>query len=239
MMKWVIDLVLLAVLLLCAWNGYKKGLIMEIGAMVCLAVSLYAACLIANTFSYEVVSALKPFAGGYIESVIAEDATERLEYDLSEYSINDIIAEDAEKAHEVAKATFQCLGVYEVTANELADDVQTYMDENKVSLKTAIIDVCCNTVVYAAAVALVFLIILIFLTVLGNLPNLSFRLPNMEEVDEIGGALVGLLRGAVLCMLAVWVLKFAGLVIGEDTLDATILAKLFEKFGFVSFFLGV
>lgn len=239
MMRWVIDLILLAVLLLCAWNGYKKGLIMEIGAMICLVVSLYAATLIANTFSYEVVSAVKPFAGGYIESVIANDAPERLEYDLSEYSINDIVSEDAEKAHEVAKTTFQCLGIYEVTADELADDVQAYADTNKVSLKTAIIDVTCNTIVYAAAVALIFMIILIFLTVLGNLPNLSFRLPNMEEVDEIGGAIVGLLRGVVLCMLAVWVLKFAGLLIGEETLSATVLGKLFEKFGFVSFFLGV
>lgn len=239
MMKWAIDLVLLAVLLLCGWNGYKKGLIMEIGAMLCLVVSLYAATLVANTFSYEVVSALKPFAGGYIEDVIATKAPERLEYDLSEYSINDVIAEDPEKAHALAKATFQCLGVYEVTADELADDVQAYADENKVSLKNAIIDVCCNTVVYAAAVSLIFMIILIFLTVLGNIPNLSFRLPNMEEVDEIGGALVGLLRGVVLCMLAVWALKFLGLVIGEETLAGTILAKLFEKFGFVSFFLGV
>lgn len=239
MMKWVIDLVLLAILLLCAWNGYKKGLIMEIGAMVCLAVSLYAACLVANTFSYEVVSALKPFAGGYIESVVTEKAPERLEYDLSEYSINDIVSGDQEKAHDVAKATFLCLGVYESTAEALATEVQNYMDENKVTLQEAVIDVTCNTVVYAATVVLLFLIFLIFLTVLGNIPNLSFRLPNMEEVDEIGGAVVGLLRGAVLCMLAVWALRFMGLLIGEETLDTTILAKLLGKFSFVSFFLGV
>ncbi len=239
MMKWVIDLILLAVLLLCAWNGYKKGLIMEIGAMVCLAVSLYAACMLANTFSYEVVFALEPFAGGYIESVMTEQAPERLDYDLTEYSINDIVAEDPSKIHDIAKATFECLGVYEVTADELAEDVQAYMDENEVPLKTAVIDVTCNTVVYAAAVALIFLIILIFLTVLGNIPNLTFHLPNMEEVDEIGGALMGLLRGVVLCMLAVWVLKFSGLVIGEETLSNTILAKLLERIGFVSFFLGV
>ena len=239
MMKWVIDLILLAVLLLCAWNGYKKGLIMEIGAMICLAVSLYAACLVANTFSYEVVFALEPFAGGYIESVMTDQTPERLDYDLTEYSINDIVAEDPEKVYDIAKATFMCLGVYEVTAGELAEDVQVYMEEQVVPLKTAVIDVTCNTVVYAATVALIFMIILIFLTVLGNLPNLSFRLPNMEEVDEIGGAVMGLLRGLVLCMLAVWVLKFCGLLIGEDTISSTILAKLLEKIGFVSFFLGV
>jgi hypothetical protein len=103
----------------------------------------------------------------------------------------------------------------------------------------AIIDVTCNTVVFAAAVALFFMIILIFLTVLGNIPNISFRLPNMEEVDEIGGAIVGIMRGVFLGMLVVWALKFMGLFIGEDTLSSTIIARLLEKIGIVSFFLGV
>lgn len=239
MMRWVIDLVLLAVVLLCAWNGYRKGLIMELGAVVCIVVSLVGANMIANSFSMEVVSAVKPFAGGFIEGVIANDVPERLDYDVSEYSITDIVANDPEKALDVAEATFMCMGIYQPTARDLAEDVQTYASENGVSLKSAIIDVTCNTLVYAATVALCFLLILIFLTFLANIPNLTFRLPNMEEVDEIGGAIVGVLRGILLGMLAVWVLKFMGLLIGEDTIGSTILGRLFEKIGIVSFFLGV
>lgn len=239
MMRWVIDLILLGVVLMSAHTGYKRGLINEIGAMLCLVVSLYAATLIANTFSFEVVAAVKPFAGGAIESVIADQVPERLGYDVNEYSISDIVDNDPQKAFDVAEATFLCLGVYEPTAADLAEDVQEYAAANAVGLKTAIIDVTCNTIVFAAAVALFFMIILIFLTVLGNLPNLSFRLPNMEEVDEIGGAITGVLRGILMGMLAVWVLKFMGILIGEDTLGSTILGKLFEKAGIVSFFLGV
>lgn len=238
-MNWAIDLMLLAILVLCAWNGYRKGVIMEIGAVICLVVSLYGAYLIANTFSYEVVSAVKPFAGGFIEEVIRVDVPERLEYDLSEYSLNDIVESEPEKAKDVAKATFLCLGVYEPTAEELSNRVVTYSDENQVSLKNAIIDVTCDTMVFAAAVALCFVIILIFLTFIGNIPNLSFRLPNMEEVDEIGGAVVGLMRGAVLCMLVAWALKFMGMAIGEEVLGMTTLGKLFAKIGLIPFFLGV
>ena len=43
MMRWVIDLMLLAVLLLCAFNGYRKGILMEVGAVVCLLISLHGA----------------------------------------------------------------------------------------------------------------------------------------------------------------------------------------------------
>ncbi len=238
-MNWAIDLMLLAILVLCAWNGYRKGVIMEVGAVICLVVSLYGAYLIANTFSYEVVSAVKPFAGGFIEEVIRVDVPERLEYDLSEYSLNDIVESEPEKAKDVAKSTFLCLGVYEPTADELANRVVTYSDENKVSLKNAIVDVSCDTLVFAAAVVLCFVVILIFLTFVGNIPNLSFRLPNMEEVDEIGGAVVGLMRGAVLCMLVAWALKFTGMAIGEETLGMTVLGKLFAKIGLIPFFLGV
>ena len=131
------------------------------------------------------------------------------------------------------------MGVYGPTAEDLAEDVQEYQVANNVGLRAAIIDVTCNTVVFAAAVALFFMIILIFLTVLGNIPNVSFRLPNMEEVDEIGGSIVGILRGIFLGMLAVWALKFMGLLIGEDTLSTTVVARLFEKIGIVSFFLGI
>ena len=62
---------------------------------------------------------------------------------------------------------------------------------------------------------------------------------DLEELDEIGGAVIGIVRGVLLGMLAVWMLKFMGLLIGMDTLDSTILAKLFEKIGIISFFLGV
>ena len=239
MMKWIIDLILLAVVLLSAHTGYKRGLLNEVGAVLCLLVSLYAATLIANTFTYEVVAAVKPFAGGAIESVIADDVPAMLGYDVNEYSISDIVSNDPEKAIDVAEATFLSLGVYAPTAADLAVDVQEYAAANGVGLKAAIIDVTCNTIVFAAAVALFFMIILIFLTVLGNIPNVSFRLPNLEEVDEIGGTVVGVLRGVLMGMLAVWVLKFMGAIIGVDTLGSTILGRLFAKIGVVSFFLGV
>ncbi len=239
MTSWIIDLILLAVVLLCAREGYRKGLIMEVGTVLCILLSLYGATVVASFVSNEVVAAVKPFAGGFIESVIYDEVPERLGYDLNEYSVNDIVTNDPSKIQEVADMTFRCMGVYEGTAAQLAEDVEVYMEGNGVGLKNAIIDVTCNTMVYAATVTLFFLIILIFLTFLANLPNISFRLPNMDEVDEIGGAVAGVIRGILLGMLAVWVLKFLGLLIGEDTLASTIFGELLVKIGLIPVFLGV
>ena len=81
-----------------------------------------------------------------------------------------------------------------------------------------------------AGAALGFLLILIFLVAIANVGNLSLRLPNMENLDEIGGAVVGFIKGFIYCVLLCWLLSFLGLVIGKTTLAETTLARFFLAF---------
>ena len=81
---------------------------------------------------------------------------------------------------------------------------------------------------------LCFLLILILLVAIANIGNLSFRLPNMEMLDEIGGAVLGFLKGFLYCVLLCWLLSFFGLVIGKDTLAHTTLARFFLAFRFLT-----
>ncbi len=245
-MRWAIDLVLLAILLLCGWNGYRKGFITSIGGVLSIAVALYAACLISGTFSYEVVPVVRPFASGYVERVVAGDVTEQLGLIYGEetpaadrYSINDALSQDPDAAGRFAALTFKSVGIYDSTAEKMADEAVEYASLHAVDTKTAVVEVLCNRAVYVAGVILCFFIILIVLTVVGNIPNLSFRLPNMEEVDEIGGTIVGILKGVLFCILVAWALKFMGLVIGKETMEATILGRFFIHIGFISLLIGI
>ena len=245
-MRWAIDLIILAVLILCVWNGYKKGLIMGVGGLACIIVSLYGACLPSGTFSYEVVSAVRPFAGGYIDRVISNDVSQEMGFVYSDgtlpeerYSINDIVEQDNEAAREFATTTFRCMGIYETAAEQMGEESLAYSAENKVTLKEAVVEVCCSRLVYVAGVILCFFIILILLVFIGNIPNLSFRLPNLEEVDEIGGAAIGLVRGVLFCMLIAWGLKFLGILIGPDSLGDSLLGRLFVKIGLITRFIGI
>ena len=65
-MKLIIDLIFIAILVVCGWSGYKKGIIMGIGGVLVIIISLYGGNLLSTTFSYEVIPALKPFASGYL-----------------------------------------------------------------------------------------------------------------------------------------------------------------------------
>ena len=52
-MKLIIHLILLLILLLCAWSGWKRGLILGVGSLLALVISVYSADLLSTTYSYE------------------------------------------------------------------------------------------------------------------------------------------------------------------------------------------
>ena len=75
-MKAIIDLVLLGILVICVWNGYKKGIIMGVGGILCIIIAIYGANLLANTFYHDLVPAMKPFANGFTESISTSTSLE-------------------------------------------------------------------------------------------------------------------------------------------------------------------
>ena len=49
-MKAILDIIFIAIILACAWTGYKKRLIMGIGGILAIIISIYGANLLSNTF---------------------------------------------------------------------------------------------------------------------------------------------------------------------------------------------
>ena len=241
-MKTVIDLVLIGILVICTWGGFKKGLIMGVGGILCIVVSLYGANLLANTFSYDVVPALEPFAGGYTEGIIANEDSEvreRMGWEDYSYSVEDLLARYPERKTEFGAVCFETLGIDAGTAAVLAERAVAYAEESGESMKDSVVHILCETVSYVGCFALAFLIIIIVLTVIGNLPNLSYKIPRLDLVNDIGGTLLGVVTGVLFCMLLVWALKFLGMIIGDDTLTATKLGKLFLEHNIYPKHLGI
>ncbi|MBE6914447.1 MAG: CvpA family protein [Ruminococcaceae bacterium] len=227
-MKAIIDLTLLGILIICAWNGYKKGLIMAVGGIVCIVVSIYGANLLANTFSYDVVPALRPFATGYIESVIGgrdSAVTKRMGWEDYNYSVEDLLAQYPDRVEEYCTECYKELGVDARTAETMAKKAVVQAEESGSTIHAAIGQTLCETASYVGCFLLAFLLIVITLTVLGNLTNLSFKLPRFDLVNDISGAVLGLVTGVLFCLVLVWALKFTGMIIGKDTLNSTVLGR--------------
>ena len=94
----------------------------------------------------------------------------------------------------------------------------------------AVVDVVCDTITHVGAMVIGFLLILILMVALASIGNLSFRLPNLESVDEIGGAILGFAKGFLYCVLLCWLLSYLGVLIGKDTMSHTTLGRFFLIF---------
>lgn len=234
-MKAAIDIILLIIIALCTWNGYKKGLVSGIAAILAIVVAIFGGSLLSSAYAHEVVPALEPFVDGYIDSQDNRSAVlESMGYANSDYSVEDVLATDSSLKYDYAYECMLNVGFYSRISEKLAVDAVELAEENEMDTTDAVVSVICDTVTYVGGVVLGFLLIVIFLTALANVGNLSLRLPNMENLDEIGGAVVGFLKGFIYCILLCWLLSFLGLIIGKETLGDTTLGRFFLVFDFLT-----
>lgn len=241
-MKAVIDLVLLGILIVCVWGGYKKGIIMGVGGILCIIVAVYGANLLANSFSYDVVPALKPFANGYTETMMnGSDSVvmKRMGWDGTTYRAEDLVEMYPNRRLEFCSTCYQVLGFDENLSDRMAEKAVTYARESGVGIRAAVGQILCETVSYAACFLVAFLLIEIILTVIGNLPNLSYKLPRLDILNDIVGALLGLVTGLMFCAILVWALRFMGKLIGTDTLSATRIGGWLLKQGYLTKYIGI
>jgi hypothetical protein len=169
------------------WNGYKKGLIMGIGGIAVLVVSVSIGSTLSTAYSQEVITAMRPFAAGYTEKLLTDGVYETLGVEESEYSIEDLLAQNPRLGEQAARAALAELGLSddpaEVMAAEAVEDAKT----TGMALSDSLTEVVCSRVAFAAAFILFFLLSAIVLTVIGNITNLSFRIPYLGRAMRSAG----------------------------------------------------
>lgn len=235
----VIDLVLLAIVIICVWSGYKKGFIIGIANLLGIVVSLYAAVLVSSAFSYDVVPVLRPFVSGYVETQMNDAVLDEMGLDDTDLSYEDILAGDSELRHEFCYMSYKSVGIYDNAADQMATEAENYADANNATISDAVVEIFCQRAAYVAGVTLMFLIFLIALMAIANIPNLSYRIPNMDLLNDAGGAAMGFINGICYCILICWALRFLGLIIGTDTLERTLLARFFISIDFLTVGVGI
>ena len=242
--KTIVNLVLIAIILICGWQGYKKGLFMGIIEVLVIILSLYGAQVLSNTFSGDVVSALKPFVSGYMESRIEKNAYSALGYQPDEngdygvsLSLEDLLAQNPGIVHTVCSQSFISAGCYSTVADGLATKAEQYAAKNGESIPDAVVDVLCQNITWVAGFVLFFLIVFILLTVIVNIPNLGLRLPYIGIANDIGGAAIGVINGLLYCAVILWIVQYCGLLISEDKIRTASVAAFFVDHNLLTHFI--
>ena len=111
-MKAVIDIILIIIIALCTWNGYKRGLVGGVAGILAIIVSLLGASIVSAAYAHEVVPAIEPFVDGYLDSHRNRDAIlERMGYGSSELSLEDILEQDSSLRYDYAYESLLDLGL--------------------------------------------------------------------------------------------------------------------------------
>ena len=180
----------------------------------------------------------EPFAGGYFEGQLDVVTTELPDNDAG-LSGEDWVAAHPDTAQEYAEQCFAAAGATGRPAQRMARAALAMRDEQGVTLRAAMTQVYCARLCYVLVTSVGFLLILLILAAIGNLPNLAFKLPNREKLNDIGGAALGAVNGVCFGILLCWALQFAGPVIGRDTLAHTALAKALQAIDVLTLGVGV
>ena len=230
MIRLIIDIVLLVIVALCTWGGYRRGLIGGVAGILAIVIALFGGSLLSSAYSHEVVPALQPFVDGFISSQKTRDnVLEEMGYGDSSLSLEDVLAQDPSLRYDYAYECFRTMGFYNDRAEELGEWAVQVSDETGMSMQNAVISTLSDAICYVGGLVISFLLILIVLVAIGNVGNMSFRLPNLELL-----ATLGFLKGIFYCVLLCWLLSFFGLLIGKDTLGSTTLARFFLAFRFIT-----
>ena len=234
-MGFIITIALLVILSLSIWTGFRRGLIRGIASLVAVIIALIGSNAAASRYSQEIIPALDPFIGGYIdsESNIDEILT-RLGYGGTELSLRDILEQDTSLRYDYAYESIRSIGFYGDVAEDLAQDAVGYAQRTGTDLTESIILILCNTIAYVGCITVVFIMILILLSAIMDMLNIDFHLPNIDMVDEVAGAALGFVKGFVYCVLLCWLLGFLGLIIGRNTCQDTVLVNFFLVFRFLT-----
>lgn len=233
-MKTVINIILIAIVALCTWHGFRKGLVGGIAGILAIVLALFGANLLSTAYSHQVTPVLHPFVDGFIDSQnTRSEILERMGYGGSDLSLEDILAQDSSLKVDYAYECMRQVGFYEKHAETLADKAVKSANESGVTMTEAVIDTLGDTITYVGGLVLFFLLILILLIAIANIGNLSFRLPMHETADAVGGAVAGCLKGCLYCVLLCWLLGFLGLII-KDALSEAALARFFLSIDFVT-----
>lgn len=228
------------IVLISIWSGYKHGLILCVAHLAAIVASLYLAALLSGAFSNEIVSGMRPFAEGFLDHQVATEVMPNLGLvGDSDLSVADTLEQQPEAAYEFCYSTYRAAGIAEKPAQQMAREAQSYAAAQHTTVSDGLVQVFCERMAYVAGTALAFILILVLLLAVGNLPNLTFRLPEHEHLDDFGGALVGLVNGLAYCMLLCWVLQFAGALIGRNTLEDNIVSNILLKINILTIGVGI
>lgn len=245
----LLDLLVIAIIALFAFFGWRKGLVLTLCGLLAIFVAFFAAVFVSKTLSAPVASLFQPAVQEVIEQGIqngldqARDNLSQLPDGLSE-SISAKLPPAAQitlgqVADLLEQIDLQALlsqmdfgaftPVFEGLFQNLLQAVQDRTLNAAAAAPAAISTFLCESLSRFLLFYLTFVVVLILWKIFSHALDLACRLPVLHTFNEAGGLLIGLVKGLLIALAAAWLLTSFGFASAEDA-GQTYLFQLFLNF---------
>ena len=222
-MKLLLDLILLAIIALGVWRGYKSGIISGVIGLAAIIACVYVANIFAGAYSEEFVGMLEPFASGVVDSMVSSTVSNDPE-DV-EKAVVQLTNAEKEDVYSVSFAALRRLGLCKEVSDEMAQDVSGKVKMVNQEMNDQITTLLCHKITFAVVFFIAFILAGILCAVIGNVLDLRFGLPGAEKINNIGGAVLGGIKAFLIVLFIGCVCRYAGIVIGEERIVSTVILE--------------
>lgn len=198
------DVIIIVVLILFAWRGAAKGLILSLCGLAAVFVAFFAAQFVSEQFCVPVSNIIRPVVAQSFWDLMPEQP----------------VAAEGEEPVEAAYTLDQVLnsvlkeGLFEGFSSFLEEGVKSKAVEKDSRISP--VDALAGYLALGIARTLLFSIVffggLLASFLLSHALDIAFKLPILAEVNLAGGLLLGLVKGVLVAMVLVWVGQLAGVV---------------------------
>ena len=226
----IFDLAILAILALFFWRGYARGLVLTLCSLLAVFVALIGASFLSNALAEPVAKAIEPIVASQIHDTVtsyyqrspAENTSAEEDW-LAQLPLEELLEPLKEsKFLQGFAETFQ------KAVDDKAADIVTHAAQ---ALAHFVAVQIARIVIFAIA----FFAVLIAWFFFSHTLDLVAHLPVLYTANRWGGGIVGLVKGALVVFIAVWLLRDG--YIPPEAVEQTYLLKFFCTVSPLSFFL--
>ena len=228
----IYDLAILAVLLLFVWLGCKRGLVLTLCSLLAVFVALIGASALSDALAEPVAKAIEPVVTQSIHDTVTSYHQRAPEVGATSQDEADWLAqlplEEVLEPLQESKFFQGFAESFEKAVDDKATEIVTHAVQelaHYVAVQLA------RTVIFAVA----FIAILAAWFFLSRALDLVARLPVLSTVNAWGGGAAGLLKGALVVFIAVWL--FRDSCIPREAVEGSVLLHFFATVNLLSFFL--
>lgn len=249
----LLDLLVIAIVALFAFFGWKKGLILTLCGLLAIFVAFFAAAFVSKNLSAPVAAVFQPAVEDMIEQGIQNGIDQVLDKAVTDLpqlpeGLKDSVAAQIPSAAQITISQLaellEQLGLQDLLAQidlgafsplaegALQDLLQAVRDKTlnaAASAPAAIAGFLCQNLARLVLFYFTFVVVLILWKIFSHALDLACRLPVLHTFNEAGGLLIGLVKGLLIALAAAWLLTSMGIASPEQA-EQTYLFHLFLNF---------